>query len=794
MSKATDAVLAKETLSPSVPCWRASSFAATAIGRFLASCCRKEMLIFNVTAFLLGRIIVMGELMPCGLAFFIAVAAKRRAAASTVALSTLAGSVSIGYWGEAACYLAAILAFLGLTVGKKRRQPPWIAQVCIAAGGLVAGIVLWLWQFISLYQFMLLGFSVAITLVLVRVFAVVLPLLSAAASRQTTDEQAVCLGVLLAAAIAGVGQAQLFGYSLRNIAGGFFIMMLTLRGGVGLGVSAGTAIGIVTGLSEGNAMLHVAYYALAALFGGVFTALGKFAIALGYLTGCLLAVSYFTANEQIQTVLGETAAAALLFLAIPGNWQGIWRQRVSQDVWSPDLAVSDTLMKLNRMADVFADLAGALEVRETAPAADGDIRQVVDRLEQQVCRICGQREACWESRFYNTYQAFLDLLSLPPVVKPDLTVLPPLLRKYCQRQQQLLTAAGEMLEDNRITLFWQKRLSEHRAMLAEQMRSAGGIIDTLTAEIRRAASADKQAELCLSAAALAAGCELESVEIIGQGCGLRISGRKQPCGGEQECLNKLLPVVAGELGRRLTVNGKCGSKTLHRKCRLLFSAASRYTVDIGAASVAKGQAVSGDTCSVTEAGQGRIAAIISDGMGSGSTAACESQMAVRFLEKLLAADFSVAAAVRSVNAMLLLRMPGECYATIDAAVFDLHNGEVEFLKTGSAASYIKRVREVTVMQSTSLPVGIIEQVEIEPQRRQLTAGDTVVMVSDGITEADKQKPRRDWVANFLRVTPDDDPQKLAGLIIEQAQKLAGPVIHDDMTVLVLKVREYPGGY
>jgi stage II sporulation protein E len=384
-------------------------------------------------------------------------------------------------------------------------------------------------------------------------------------------------------------------------------------------------------------------------------------------------------------------------------------------------------------------------------------------------------------------------MSLPSNAKLDSRALPQTLLDSCQCQQQLLTAAGEIIEHNRVKLFWQKRTIENRMMLAEQMRSAGGIVATLAAEIQSVPSQDRQTEVCLAEATLAAGCELESIQVSGQGCGLRIIGRKEPCGGDQACIHKVVPLVSDTIGKRLTVAGECGSKLLHRKCRLTMTAAGRYAVDVGAASIAKNSYdISGDTCSVSEAGQGRIAAIISDGMGSGADAAHESQAAVRFLEKLLAADFSVDAAVKSVNAMLLLRLPGECYATIDVAIFDLHNGEVEFLKTGSAVSYIKRVREVAVVQSTSLPVGVIEQVEIEPQRRKLVPGDTVVMISDGVAEADRQKPRRDWVVNFLRMAPDENPQQLANLLIEQAQKLAGATINDDMTVLVIKVHERLG--
>jgi stage II sporulation protein E len=801
MSNGNIATLESGAVLPSEARWRFKPslfLSVSAIGRFLASCLNKDMIALNLLAFLLGRVSIMGELMPFGLAYFIAVTKKKRTGALAAGAWTLAGSLSIGYSTESACYLLSMVAYLWLTAHETRWQKKtWAVPIIVIAGGVGISIALLLWQSISLYQLLLVGFNLAASLVLATIFSTVLPLLDSAWSGQASEEQVVCLIILLAAGIAGVGQVQIIGYSLRNVLSGFFIMVLTLQGGVGIGVSVGTAVGIVAGLNEGNVVLTVAYYALASLVSGAFSSLGKFAIALGYMTGCVIAVSYFTGNERILAVIVETVAAALLFLAVPGNWWDAWRKKLCQTEpvpANPNQAVTVAAVKLSQISEMFIDLAGTFgQVRETASEPAEDIRQVIDRLGAQVCRACSRRDECWERQFYSTYQAFLDLISLAPTVKLDIRALPQTLKDSCQRQQQLLTAASEIIEHNRVTFFWQKRAIEHRAMLAEQMRSAGSIVATLAAEIQRVAGQDRQAELYLSAATLAAGCELESVKISGSGCDLRIVGRKQPCRGDQACMNKVMPLVAEILGQRLTVAGECGSRPLRRKCRLTLSAASRYAIDVGAASIAKAvHDISGDTCSVSEAGQGRVAAIISDGMGSGADAARESQAAVRFLEKLLAADFSVDAAAKSVNAMLLLRLPGESYATIDVAIFDLYSGEVEFLKTGSAVSYIKRVREVSVVQSTSLPVGIIEQVEIEPQRRQLAPGDTVVMVSDGVTEADRQKPRRDWVANFLRMAPDDNPQRLANLLIEQAQKLAGAAVNDDMTVLVIKIQERPG--
>ncbi|MPM63316.1 Stage II sporulation protein E [bioreactor metagenome] len=184
--------------------------------------------------------------------------------------------------------------------------------------------------------------------------------------------------------------------------------------------------------------------------------------------------------------------------------------------------------------------------------------------------------------------------------------------------------------------------------------------------------------------------------------------------------------------------------------------------------------------------------MISDGMGSGSRAADESTMAVRFLEKLLAVGFDVDVAVKTVNSMLLLRTPEESFATVDMTIIDTYSGEAEFLKIGSSPSFVKRVREVATIKSASLPMGILNQIEIEPVKANLVSGDILVMVSDGVADIPQRgNEKENWIANFLRRTATTNAQELADMILQEAMNLSGSRVKDDMTVLVAKIGDSP---
>lgn len=148
------------------------------------------------------------------------------------------------------------------------------------------------------------------------------------------------------------------------------------------------------------------------------------------------------------------------------------------------------------------------------------------------------------------------------------------------------------------------------------------------------------------------------------------------------------------------------------------------------------------------------------------------------------------------NSLLLLRSPEESFATLDLFVFDQFTAETELIKIGAAPTYIKRGKEVNVISSTSLPVGILHNVEPEYIRCDLRENDLVVMVTDGVTDlartraADRQK--EDWIYKILTQLDLSGVDALCHYLLEAAKIEAGGRVEDDMTILVLQVlRENP---
>jgi stage II sporulation protein E len=144
-------------------------------------------------------------------------------------------------------------------------------------------------------------------------------------------------------------------------------------------------------------------------------------------------------------------------------------------------------------------------------------------------------------------------------------------------------------------------------------------------------------------------------------------------------------------------------------------------------------------------------------------------------------------ALKMINSILLLRSDDEIFSTVDMGFIDLTTGRAKIFKIGAASSFIKRDGIVKSIKLSALPMGIIERVPIESISLQLRKGDELIIVSDGITEADRDQDGVEWVRESIQQIRSKDPQTIADLILNKAVQRYGLREKDDMTVLVAVV-------
>ena len=245
--------------------------------------------------------------------------------------------------------------------------------------------------------------------------------------------------------------------------------------------------------------------------------------------------------------------------------------------------------------------------------------------------------------------------------------------------------------------------------------------------------------------------------------------------------------------------------------------------------------ISGDAAASCGLPGGSRALILSDGMGKGIKAAAGSRLVVTRLRRNLKAGMPVAKAIKEVNRYMIeqaeaasLKSPGgtdfangqtgsaveqvnptpgqggtdfaagqcssdcadEDFATVDLTVIDRQSCRARFYKMGAATSFIMRQGRVRKIKGAALPVGIIPRLRLTHISAVLKEGDLIVMVSDGITDADRQDPEACWLCDYLSQNIYRDnfdagrlsARQIAADILTEAETRYGGRERDDLTV------------
>ena len=219
-----------------------------------------------------------------------------------------------------------------------------------------------------------------------------------------------------------------------------------------------------------------------------------------------------------------------------------------------------------------------------------------------------------------------------------------------------------------------------------------------------------------------------------------------------------------------------------------------------------GTEICGDTVFSCRLPDGSRAVILCDGMGHGKEAAAESRAAAGLLRRLLKQGMPSARAIKEVNRSLLQKSSQkEIYATVDLAVIGQSDRRTKFYKMGAAPSYIIRGRRIRRISQPALPVGILPEIRLTHVSARLSAGDIIVMMSDGICDSGWRCPDgwpcsddMDWVKSFLddltagvregREHTLPGPRQLAAALLARAQERNRGAEMDDATVAVILVR------
>ena len=416
-----------------------------------------------------------------------------------------------------------------------------------------------------------------------------------------------------------------------------------------------------------------------------------------------------------------------------------------------------------------------------------ELEEMFEKVTDKVCRNCENREMCLGEKRVYTYQAMHEILCAAVEYGAELNIeLKRKLKSQCILAPRFLRETLEVFENAKEILMWNNRMVQNREGYAGQLKSFAKMIQYTTRELDAGIFEDEHMEKRLKTRLKKAGIRMLSAVFYMTPQGkyeihLTVKAMK----GQSVSTRELVRLVGDSVGREM-MPGRGERPVIGEDyCTVACMEGARFHTLQGVARIGKGcEKISGDTFLMTELLGGKQGIALSDGMGSGEDAFRESSMVVEMLEELLGAGFPVKTAIQMMNTALVIGREEVRFCTVDVTLFDLYEGTCEFVKAGAAATFLKRQGEVEIIRSATLPIGVLQDIEIDTETRRLESGDYVIMVTDGVMDALPAGEQDVLMCTFIQDTDILNPRELAHHILGRVLEWSGEVPLDDMTVLV----------
>ena len=627
-------------------------------------------------------------------------------------------------------------------------------------------------------------------------------------------EEVIGASLLITIAISSLGNVSIFSYSIRNILCIFLVLMLGWRNGILVGGVSGITVGIVLGIiGTGNPAL-IATYAISGMLAGLLNKFGKIGVIVGFVLGNVLIA--YSANGGTSNIIlfQEILIAAVGLLALPKRTKINIEEIMPSTKLLPEATgrieeSADTILKLNSISKTISDMSKNYQkdtsYEKNVSLFEDEVLKSIEGMEKNILYdyIVTNNGNLIQEIFDNIIENGIltenGLISV--LAKQNIFLMNSDDRESNEKQKdeirEMCKAINTAFRICKTDLVWQKKMNENNENMSTQLKHVQAAIDNITAEITDNEKLGKKFndnESRIKQELLENNISVKNIAIKQEESGRYIINAYTDICKDDDGKNCPVKKIQKGIGKVLNdkfsiQDQKCGIRLNKDTCQYTYISDDRYLIQTGIATAKKdGSIVSGDMMSKVRLGDGKYLLAISDGMGSGPEARKNSKIAISMLERLLSSGFDKNTSINLINSAILTANEDEMYATLDIEILDLYGGKLQLLKNGACPTYIKKNRNVTMIQSSSLPAGIMNNLKIDTYDKDLEDGNIIVICSDGIIESNKEYDNRElWLKYLLEDIQTDSPERIADIILKEAIDNDFGKPKDDMSVIVAKI-------
>ncbi|WFA07729.1 stage II sporulation protein E [Tissierella sp. Yu-01] len=745
-----------------------------------------------IISFLLGRVNILDRLYPFGIAFIGAYTIFKQANKGILA-ATILGTISAQGLGSLSYIITSLLIYVFFTRNRENSKYSLIVSSMIVAGifTVMRLIGLNFSESLAIYDMILIVFEGILVFTMTYVFSFSFPI-EELGNSEVSNEKMVCTFITMALVLSGISNMSIMGASLKNIVCIVSIISLAYSQGIYMGGITGIILGMVAYISNVEMPFIIAMLAVGGILSGLFREIGKSGAIIGFFLGNGI-ISYYV-NGLGTSFLGyeELLVSSIIFLVFYNKIE-----KTIDDVFKSKSKIKKELenrkfelasRRLSHTSDLLESISKTFKntMENDDVFSSSQIYTIVDDVKVNMCQSCKNFSNCWEKENYATYYSLFTTVGVLESEVEDKDKLISSLLEKCEDVDSLTIAIKNIYRrykerENIIT-----KINEQKLVLVEQLEGLSKLVDDINIDIYMNATFNEELEELLEKEIKDKRIDIKEViyaQLPSDNIEIYVEFDSN---NTIDKVDRVTRIVSNSLGYTVAPDYSLGSIEKTNRFKLIrcnrYGALTKVSEEPNSKN-----GISGDSYTYGEIENIAYAAL-SDGMGTGKKANIESMIAIEILEKMMEINADKEMTIKTINNVLRTKARDEMFTTLDISFVDLYKGKLQLIKSGACPTFIKKKDEVKVINSMSLPIGILKDVDFNIYEENIEDGDMIIMMSDGVLECSREHENPEaWMKKVIDGLDAQNPQTIADEILQIAKMSSKNNIGDDMTILVTKV-------
>ena len=536
------------------------------------------------------------------------------------------------------------------------------------------------------------------------------------------------IGVAIIFSIASVvfKNISFFNMNISNIIIIFLVMLLGWKHGMLVGCTTGLSLGMVVSMLELQNGMQIGVFAVAGIIAGLFNRFGKIGVILGFILGNSLLI-YLTNGDTIKIIYYREIFISAIGLLLVPNKVKIDIENLTNsnkllgNVGENRLAQNDEIInKLNNISNTISEMIP--EKQEIIENLEDDFKDILfDNLEEISQNMFYEEIIHEENRIAD--EIYKQLQKNDIILEVDLVEILKNHNNFVVMQDE--TIKNDLLEMVKIINRSYKMLQMEVVKVQEKNNNLKNMkkgFENISNAINNIVKTNenkpkskffaKEKELTVLLKNKYQTTKSVNIRQAKNGKYIVDITFANDRVKDKQYISNISNILSKSIVSKM-VFYKDENNSQYVQT---YMSEDKYSLQIGISKVTQdGSSISGDCSLQMKLDDGKYLLAISDGMGSGKNSRESSKLTINMLEECLSHGFDDDETINFINSSVNAKTDSEMYATLDFLILDLFTGNVKVAKSGACNTYIKNKRNVRVVKSKSMPVGIVEKTDLDIQ-------------------------------------------------------------------------------